>query len=145
MTPQVSAHVDVQPLIADAHPISPSNCLAHVPAEGLVIVPLGTAWQVPWELLMLGPFAECVLDDDGLMRHVTAGALLCSAAKRSTPPSSPLEAVDYEPLLKFASDMSLLDAAKLIIEPGWDYALVMDPVPRLITPRSVLRSLVAGQ
>lgn len=46
------------------------------------------------------------------------------------------------PLLTFAPDLTLLDAARLMIEPGWDHAVVMDPVPRLITPRSVLRSLV---
>ena len=122
-----------------------STCLTQVPAEGLVILPLGTAWQVPWELLMLGPFADCVLDDGGQMRHLTAGALLTSAARRTLPPSSPLEAADYPLLMTFESEMTLLDAVRLIIEPGWDYAVVMDPVPRLITPRSVLRSVLEGE
>lgn len=122
-----------------------STCLTQVPAEGLVILPLGTAWQVPWELLMLGPFADCVLDDVGRMRHVTAGALLSSAARRTLPPSSPLEAADYPLLMTFESEMTLLEAVRLIIEPGWDHAVVMDPVPRLITPRSVLRSLLEGE
>lgn len=121
------------------------RCLAQVRAEELIVLAPGTAWQIPWELLMLGPFAECVLDDDGQMRHVTAGALLASAARRSSPPASPLRAADYAPLLKFSSDMTLLDAARLIIQPGWDHAVVMDPLPRLITPRSVLRSLLEAQ
>ena len=119
-----------------------ATCLAHIPAEEVVVLGLGTAWQIPWELLMLGPFAECVLDDGVQMRHVTAGALLCSAARRASPPDSPLEAADYLPLPRFASDMTLLDAARLIVETGWDRAIVMDPLPRMITPRSVLRSLL---
>ena len=79
-------------------PTASAMCLLHVPAEEVVVLALGTAWQIPWELLMLGPFAECVLDDRGQMRLVTAGALLCSAARRSSPPDSPLEADDYQPM-----------------------------------------------
>ena len=119
-----------------------ATCLSHVPAEEVVVLALGTAWQIPWELLMLGPFAECVLDDRGQMRLVTAGALLCSAARRASPPDSPLEAEDYNPMPRFASDMTLFEAARLIVETGWDRAIVMDPLPRLITPRAVLRSLL---
>ncbi len=47
--------------------------------------------------------------------------------------------------MTFASDMTLFDAVRMIIEPGWDHAVVMDPVPRLITPRSVLRSVLEGE
>ena len=119
-----------------------ATCLAPVPAEEVVVLDSGTAWQIPWELLMLGPFAECVLDDGGQMRLVTAAALLCSAARRASPPDSPLVAVDYQPLPSFASDMTLLEAARLIVETGWDRAIVMDPLPRIVTPRSVLRSLL---
>jgi hypothetical protein len=122
--------------------VQPSTFLSQIAAEEVVVLAVGTAWQIPWELLMLGPFTECVLDDGGQMRHVTAGALLSSAARRSSPPSSPLEADDYCPLPKFASDMTLLDAARLIVETGWDHAIVMDPHPRLIAPRSVLRSIL---
>jgi hypothetical protein len=117
--------------------------LAFIPAEEVVVLAAGTAWQVPWELLMLGPFSDCVLDDGGLMRHVTAGSLLTSATRRQSSPCSPLEADDYRPLLKFAPDMTLLDAARLIVETGWDHAIVMDLHPRLITPHSVLRSIVS--
>ena len=124
-------------------PPATATCLAHIVAEEVVVLSLGTAWQIPWELLMLGPFAECILDDGDHLRHVTAGALLCSAARRATPPDSPLEAGDYQPLLRFASDMSLLDAARLIVETGWDRAIVMDPLPKMITPRAVLRALLA--
>ncbi len=91
---------------------------------------------------MLGPFVDCLLDDGGQMRHVTAGALLCSAARRSTAPDWPLEANDYDPLPMFPSEMTLLDAARLIVETRWEFAVVMDREPKLITPRAVLRSLL---
>lgn len=131
-------HLPVRPESANAQ----SKYLTLVSAEELIVLALGTPWQIPWELLMLGPFAECVLDDNGQMRHVTAGALLASAATRSLPPSSPLVAADYPPLVTFPPDLSLMAAVRLIVEPGWERAVVLDPIPRLITPRAVLRSLL---
>ena len=123
-------------------PVETLSCLSLVSAEEAVVLSPGTPWQIPWELLMLGPFVDCLLDDGGQMRHVTAGALLCSAARRSTAPGWPLEANDYDPLPMFPSEMSLLDAARLIVETRWEFAVVMDREPKLITPRAVLRSLL---
>jgi hypothetical protein len=40
--------------------------------------------------------------------------------------------------------MPLLDAAVLVVETGWDLAVVMDREPRLITARSVYRALVGS-
>jgi hypothetical protein len=135
----VTADASTPPTSALGH----ATLLSHVASEEVVVLAPGTAWQIPWELLMLGPFSECVLDDRGQMRHVTAGALLASAARHSSPPDSPLLAEDYRPLPTFAPDMTLMDAARLIVETGWDHAILTDPQPRMITPRSVLRSLVA--
>ncbi len=141
MTPLASPRA-LQQQLTHENWVARSRCLAQVGAEELVVLAPGTAWRILWELLMLGPFAECVLDDGGQMRHVTAGALLSSAARRSSPPGAPLEAADYPPLLMFTSEITLVGAARLIIEPGWNHAVVLGPLPRLITPRAVLRSLL---
>jgi hypothetical protein len=114
-----------------------------VEAEPAVVLPAGTHWQVPWELMMLGPFRECVLDDGQHMRHVTAEALLSSAARRALSPMTPLIPSDYVPILQVAPHTTLLEAVKLIVEPGWERALVMDVHPKLITPRCVLRLVLA--
>jgi hypothetical protein len=113
-------------------------------ADDIVVVPAGTQWRVPWELLMLGPFASCVLADGNQARHLTAGALMRSASRRSTGPDEVLHAGDYPPLLVFAPETTLLEAAGLAVEMGWELAVVNDREPRLITTRSVFRSLLAS-
>jgi hypothetical protein len=94
--------------------------------------------------LMLGPFASCVLADGNQARHLTAGALVRSAARSSSGPEAELYADDYAPLLVFAPDTTLLEAAGLAVEIGWELAIVNDANPRLITPRSVFRSLLGS-
>lgn len=113
-------------------------------SDDVVVLSIDTPWRVPWELLMLGPFASCVLADGNEARHVTAGALIRSAAHRSTGPDELLHADDYPPLLVFAPETTLLEAAGLAIQMGWEVAVVNDDEPRLITTRSVFRSLLAS-
>jgi hypothetical protein len=114
-------------------------------ADDIVVLPHGTRWRVPWELLMLGPFASCVLADGNQARHLTAGALMRSASMRSTGPDEVLHADDYPTLLVFAPETTLLEAAGLAVEMGWELAIVNDEEPRLITTRSVFRSLLASR
>jgi len=120
-------------------------CLAHVPAEDVVALPAGTSWRVPWELLMLGPFLSCVLADGDQMRHVTAAAMVRSAIQRSTQPEEPLHAEDYETLHVFAPETSVVEAARLVVETGWEVAIVSDPEARLITSRAVFRTLLQSE
>jgi hypothetical protein len=110
--------------------------------DDTVVIPIGSTWRVPWELLMLGPFASCVLADGYQARHVTAGALMRSAAKRSSGPDELLYAEDYEPLPIFGPTTTLFEAAILSIEAGWEFAVVNEPQPRLVTPRSVFWALL---
>jgi hypothetical protein len=114
-------------------------------ADDIVVLPADTQWRVPWELLMLGPFASCVLADGNQARHLTAGALMRSASRRSTGPDEILHAADYPPLLVFTPETTLLEAAGLAVEMGWELAVVNDREPRLITTRSVFRSLLTSQ
>jgi hypothetical protein len=111
-------------------------------SDDIAVLPFGTPWRVPWELLMLGPFSSCVLADGDEACHLTAGALVRSAAKRRSGPDEVLHPEDYEPLPIFGPDTTLMDAATLSIESGWEFAIVNDVEPRLITPRSVFRSLL---
>ncbi len=120
-------------------------CLAEVPAEDVVALPAGTSWRVPWELLMLGPFMSCVLADGDRMRHVTAAAMVRSAVQRSTQPEEPLHAEDYETLRVFAPETSLVEAARLVVETGWEMAIVSDPEARMITSRTVFRTLLQAE
>ena len=77
-----------------------------------------------------------------IFRHLTAATMVRSAARRSTDPAAPLEPSDYPQLPTFPADTSLLEAARLIVETGWELAVVLLDEPHLITPRSVLRSLL---
>jgi hypothetical protein len=113
-------------------------------ADDIVVLPAGTRWRVPWELLMLGPFASCVLADGNQARHLTAGTLMRSASKRASGPDDVLHADDYPPLLVFAPDTTLLEAAGLAVDMGWELAVVNDDEPRLISTRTVFRSLLAS-
>lgn len=115
-------------------------CLAHVPAEDVVALPAGTSWRVPWELPMLGPFLSCVLADGSEMRHVRAAAMVRGAVQRSTVPEEPLHAEDYEMLRVFAPETTLVEAARLVVETGWEVVLVNDAAARLITSRTVFRA-----
>lgn len=120
-------------------------CLADVPAEDVVALPAGTSWRVPWELLMLGPFVSCVLSDGDRMRHVTAAAMVRSAVQRSSLPEEPLHPEDYETLRVLAPETSLVEAARLVVETGWEMAIVNDPNIRLITSRTVFRTLLQSE
>jgi hypothetical protein len=113
-------------------------------SDDVVVLSVDTPWRVPWELLMLGPFASCVLADGNEARHVTAGALMRSAARRSTGPEEVLHADDYPALLVFEPHTTLLEAAGLAIQMGWEVAVVNDAEPRLITTRAVFRSLLTS-
>lgn len=111
-------------------------------SEDMVVLASGTPWHVPWELMMLGPFVGCGLLDGAVIRHVTVPAMVASAVRRCSTPDAALEPSDYALLPVFAADMSVFAAASLVVETGWDLAIVMDREPRLITARSVYRSLV---
>ena len=128
--------------------MNPAACLlgattvAGLPSEDVVVLASGTLWHVPWELMMLGPFVSCGLLDGEVIRHVTVPAMVASAARHSSNPDAVLIASDYPQLPVFAGEMPLLDAAVLVVETGWDLAVVMDNEPRLITARSVYRALL---
>ena len=111
-------------------------------SEDMVVLASGTPWHVPWELMMLGPFVGCGLLDGEVIRHVTVPAMVASAVRRCSTPDAALEPDDYSLLPVFAADMSVFDAAVLVVETGWSLAVVIDREPRLITARSVYRSLV---
>jgi hypothetical protein len=110
----------------------------------VAVVPIGSSWRVPWELLILGPIASCVLADGRGARHITAGALMRSAAKWGSGPDEILHPEDYEPLPIFGPATTLFEAAMLSIEVGWEFAVVNDTEPRLVTPRSIYRALLSS-
>jgi hypothetical protein len=116
--------------------------VADLPSEGVVVLASGTLWQVPWELMMLGPFTSCGLLDGEFIRHVTVPAMVASAVRQSACPGGVLAPSDYPKLPVFAADMRVVDAALLVVETGWDLAVVMDREPRVITARTVYRALV---
>ena len=116
--------------------------LADLPGEDAVVLPAGTPWQVPWELLILGPFTSCVLNTSGEMRHVTAGAMVRAALRISSTPSVSLQPDDYELLPSFEPETPLFDAARSIVETGWNLAVVRTHEPKLVTSRAVFRSLL---
>jgi hypothetical protein len=122
----------------------PHPTLAGLTSEDIVILASGTLWQVPWELMMLGPFVSCGLLDGPVIRHVTVPAMVASAVRCSSNPDAALVPRDYAPMPVFAAAMRLLDAALLVVETGWDVAVVMDREPRVITARSVYRALVGS-
>jgi len=113
-----------------------------LPAEDVVVLASGTLWQVPWELMMLGPFVSCGLLDGEAIRHVTVPAMVASAVRHCSSPDAVLAACDYPTLPVFDAEVPLLDAAASVLETGWDLAVVMDREPRLITARSVYRAMV---
>ena len=51
-------------------------------SDDVVSLATGTPWQVPWELLMLGPFGSCVLHDNGAISscHGTGDGAKCDAS-----------------------------------------------------------------
>jgi hypothetical protein len=125
--------------------VTMNDCtLARVPAEDVVLLPSGTAWQVPWELFMLGPFVGCGLLDGRVIRHVTVSAMVQSAVRRGTAPTAALVPADYVVLPVFAARMTVLDAALLVVDTGWELAVVMDDEPKVITARSVYRAVLGS-
>jgi hypothetical protein len=129
--------------------MGPSPCnpqyvtVALLPAEDIVILAPDTVWQVPWELMMLGPFASCGLVDGEQIRHVTVSLMMASAVRHGTTPDAVLVPSDYPQLPVFASAMTVFEAAVAVVETGWELAVVMDRDPRVITARSVYCSLVS--
>jgi hypothetical protein len=117
-------------------------CVRTLPSEDTVALSADTAWRVPWELLMLGPFTSCVLHDGDLMRHVTATSMIRSALRCNSNPASALTPDDYPPLMTLLPDMTVMDAVRSVVDNGWDLAVVMHAEPRLITSRTVIRSLL---
>jgi hypothetical protein len=113
-----------------------------LPSEDFVVLAADTAWRVPWELLMLGPFTNCVLHDGDLMRHVTATSMIRSALRCTSNPAAALTPDDYPPLLTLPPDMTVLDAVRSVVDNGWELAVVLHDEPRLITSRTVIRSLL---
>jgi hypothetical protein len=129
--------------------MSPSLCnsqhatVAHLPSEDIAILPTGTVWQVPWELMMLGPFVSCGLVDGQQIRHVTVSSMMASAVRNGSAPDAVLVPTDYRQLPVFAAKMTVFEAAVAVVETGWELAVVMDADPRVITARSVYSSLVS--
>jgi len=115
--------------------------VADLPGEDIVVLASDTCWQLPWELMMLGPFLSCGLVDTTVIRHLTVPSMVASAVRRRSTPDARLVAEDYPALPVFAADMPLLDAAVLVAETGWDLAVVMLAEPRVITARNVYRAL----
>lgn len=118
--------------------------VADLPKEDIVVLAAGTWWQVPWELMMLGPFVSCGLLDGEVIRHVTVPAMVASAARRRSTPGDVLVPGDYTPQQVFAAAVPLLDAAVSVVETGWDLAVVMDREHKVITARSLYRALVGS-
>ncbi len=129
--------------------MSPSLCnpkhatVDLLPAEDIVILASGTQWQVPWELMMLGPFASCGLVDGQAIRHITVSSMMASAVRNGSTPEAALVPGDYPQLPVFAAAMTVFEAAVAVVETGWELAVVMDHDPRVITSRSVYCSLVS--
>jgi hypothetical protein len=119
----------------------PSATLAGLPAEDVVVLASGTPWQVPWELIVLGPFVSCCLLDGEVIRHLTIPAMVASAVRRGTPAGPVLIPSDFAVLPVFTADTRLVDAAASVVLSGWDLAVVMADEPRLITARTVYRAL----
>ena len=120
----------------------PGLCVRALRSEDTVALSADTAWRVPWELLMLGPFTSCVLHDGDLMRHVTATSMIRSALRCGSNPAATLTPDDYPPLVSLAPDMTVIDAVRSVVDDGWELAVVMHAEPRLITSRTVIRSLL---
>ena len=114
-------------------------------SDDVVSLTTGTPWQVPWELLMLGPFGSCVLHDNGLFRHVTALAMVRSAMHRLSKPDDPLCPSDYEILPSFSPEAALIDAARSAMKNGWNVAVVRGRELRMITADAVFRGLVRSE
>ena len=119
-----------------------THTVASLPSEDIVVLSAGTAWEVAWELQMLGPFASCGLLDGAAIRHVTVPSMVASALKRSSRPTAALVPNDYKRLPVFAAELTVAAAAGLVANSGWTLAVVMDREPRVITARSVFRALL---
>ncbi len=120
-----------------------ARCISALPTEDVVVLHAETPWAVPWELLMLGPFARCALADTDGFRLVTATAMLRSAVRGTSAPDALLCPLDYEPLLTLSPETSLFDAARSVVEVGWEIAMVSGADPQLIAAQSVFRALLA--
>jgi hypothetical protein len=111
-------------------------------SEDFVVLAADTAWRVPWELLMLGPFSSCVLHDGDIMRHVTAASMIRSALRCTSHPGARLAPDDYPPLFTLPPEMTVMDAVRSVVDSGWELAVVLHTEPRLISSRTVIRSLL---
>lgn len=116
--------------------------LADLAGEDAVDLRSGTLWKIPWELLMVGPFANCMLTDGNEVRHITAAAMVRSAVRRSTSPVEPLHPEDYPLLPVLAPDTTLFAVAQLLVDVGWEFAVVGGTEHRLFTPQTVFRTIL---
>jgi hypothetical protein len=67
-----------------------------------------------------------------------------SAVRCGTAPTAALVPADYVVLPVFAARMKVLDAALLVVDTGWELAVVMDDEPKVITARSVYRAVLGS-
>ena len=124
---QTDARAEWEELLASA-------TLADVAAEDVVVLTAGTAWQVAWDLMISGPFQECVLKDGRGYRYLTPGELFRGALRRRTRGDQPLRPGDFRRLDTLAATLTLGQAALLLAERQWEVALVISGEPRLLTP-----------
>lgn len=76
------------------------------------------------------------------MRHVTATAMIRSVLRRSSDEAATLTANDYPPLPTLAPEMTVMEAVRSVVNDGWELAVVLHSDPRLVTSRTVIRSLL---
>ena len=100
-----------------------------------------TSWRVAWDLLMVGPFTSCLINDRGRIRHVTAVSLARAAAARADALDRPLHLPDFWVLPRFASTTPVPALARSVVEDGWEFVAVGETSPVLVSARTVLRAL----
>ena len=118
-----------------------SVTLADVATDDVVVLPAGTAWQVAWDLMILGPFQECLLKDGRGYRYLTPGEMFRSVLRRRTRDDQPLRPDDFHRLDTLAATLTLGQAAHLLTDKQWDVAVVIGEEPRLLTARTLIRAI----
>jgi hypothetical protein len=109
--------------------------------EDTAVVNRTTSWRVAWELLMVGPFTSCLINDRGRIRHVTAASLARAAAVRTDAMDGPLHLPDFRMLPRFASTTPLPALARSVVEDGWEFVAIGERPPLLVSARTVFRAL----
>ena len=121
-----------------------ATTLSDVAVEDVAVLPAGTAWQVAWDLMILGPFQECLLKDGRGYRYLTTGEMFRSALRRHTSADQPLRPEDFRRLDALAATLTLRQAALLLAEREWDVAVVIGGEPRVLTARMLMRAIAAS-